>query len=128
MAMISAAFGVFDATVEYTDLSGDDRFRSTVTAFGEMCLGPDIETNWTYPGGYFRIYAEALRYSLDPGHIEAIHRACRVLIEQMRQSASFLPSDQWPAPRGQSGGAFFNFSIDANTLRDLPYLMAALNP
>ena len=134
LAMISAAFGVFDAMVEYTDLTGDDRFISNILDFAAMCMGPEIEDNWTYPGGYFRIYAEALRYGTMAGDnsfdqesfIQGIDRARKRLNEQMAASAPYLPGDQWPAPPGESAGAFPNFSIDANTLRDLPYLMGSL--
>ena len=125
MAMISAAFGVFDAMVEYTDLSGDERFIPTIASFAEMCMGPDIETNWTYPGGYFRIYAEALRFSGKHTLVDGINRAIVRLVEQMATSSAFLPREQWPAPGGASGGAF-SFSNDANTLRDLPFLMHSL--
>lgn len=126
LAMISAAFGVFDAMVEYTDLSGDDRFRPLIENFAAMCMGPDIEENWTYPGGYFRIYAEALRMTGSGELIDGIGRARKRLNEQMQEAASFLPRAQWPAPKGEAGGAFSNFSIDANTLRDLPFIMYAL--
>jgi hypothetical protein len=127
MAMISAAFGVFDAMVEYTDLSGDGRFIPVILEFAGMCMGPEIEQNWTYPGGYFRIYAEALRFSDRPDRLlEGIARARARLNEQMAGSSSYLPAEQWPAPRGAAGGAFSNFSIDANTLRDLPFLMYGL--
>jgi hypothetical protein len=126
MAMISAAFGVFDAVVEYTDLSQDDRFLPMIENFATMCMGSDIEGNWTYPGGYFRIYAEALRLAGNQDLIDGIGRAQQRLNEQMQQAASFLPRSQWPAPQGEAGGAFSSFAIDANTLRDLPFLMYAL--
>ncbi|MBM3264030.1 MAG: hypothetical protein FJY97_11480 [candidate division Zixibacteria bacterium] len=130
MAMLTAAFGVFDAMVEYTDLSEDRRFVPLIVAFAEMCMGPDIEENWTYPGGYFRIYAEALRFCEEADRTErllqGIHRARTRLGEQMASSSSILRETLWPAPPGESGGAFSNFSIDANTLRDLPFLMYAL--
>lgn len=139
LAMISAAFGVFDAMVEYTDLTEDHRFIPTIMKFATMCMAPEIEDNWTYPGGYFRIYAEGLRYSGELAHdseggqsfdredfLKGIQRARKRLTEQMKDSAPYLPREQWPAPKGASAGAFPNFSIDANTLRDLPFLMGAI--
>ena len=129
--MLTAAFGMSDAMVEYMDLTGDKQFVETLSRFAANCTEPSVVSSWTWPGGYFRIYGEALRITGDQRWAEALNKALGVWLDRMKRCGSALPQEEWPgrfesAAGGGYPGAVAGVGTDANTFRDLPFAMEAV--
>ena len=130
--MMVAAFGTYDAMIEYMELTGDDRFVPTVREFAVNCVRPEIFNHWAWPGSYFRIYGEALRITGDKQWAEALDKALAEWQVSMGRCGSALPRDEWPGRYestlgwGYYSGPVPGVGTDANTLRDLPFAMEAM--
>jgi len=130
--MMAGAFGMYDAIIEYTQLARDDRFKGLVTEFAAKCLDEEVLKSWTWPGGYFRIYGEALRLNGDENLRNVLEKALAAWVDDMSRCGSGLPRDEWPGRAestfgwGWTAGATSGLDTDAITLRGLPYALDAL--
>ena len=121
-ASMTTAFGLFHAATEYHDLVGDPQIVANIEAMARLCNTAEVKKNFTYPGGYFRIFADAYRLTGK----EEFAQACRAAVDKERESTKgsaqmVVPPADWPAP---VAGPEVN--LDGNSLRDLPYVFEAL--
>lgn len=129
--MMTAAFGMYDAMIEYIDLTGDASLKRIATAFAENCTDQQVLRSWTWPGGYFRIYAETYRLTGDQRWKDVLRQASDKTVAAMRRCGSYLPRDDWPGRAestagGGKPGATSGVGVDGNTLRDIPFAIDAL--
>lgn len=123
-ASMTTAFGLFQAATEYQDLVPDPQIAASVEQMARLCQTPEVKKNFTYPGGYFAIFADACRITGK----EAFAQECRAALDRetadaMKSAQMTVPPDDWPGPPGGP-----EVTHNGNTLRDLPYVFGALRP
>ena len=121
-ASLAAAFGMYQAAMEYYDLTGDKEMLGKILKMARICSQPSVKKSYTYPGGYFRILGDSYlltgdkefqTYCLDA--IAALHKVIA------GTAAVDVRPQNWPAPPGGQ-----HVRLEGNSIRDLPYLMEAL--
>jgi len=110
------AFGLFNAAVEYADLTGDEAFRKRVVETARR--GSSAKKN---RHRFLTLFAAAHRYTGEQIFLEAIRNTLPAVRTRLAGSLAELPPGRWPG----HGGAR-TADPRANLFRDLPCAMAAL--
>jgi len=121
-ALMTGAFGLYHGAAEIYDLTGDPWCRECIRVVAEVISDPKLEKHWSYPNGYFRMFADAARVSHEPKYRRALARALAALLKKAGSCAEMaLPRELWPGRPLDPPPM-----TDANVGRDLPYALEAI--
>ncbi len=121
-ASLAAAFGMYQAAMEYYDLTGDKEMLGKILKMARICSQPNVKKSFTYPGGYFRILGDSYLLTGEKEFQTYCQDALAALLKVIAGTAAVDVSPQnWPAPPGGQ-----HVRLEGNSIRDLPYLMEAL--
>ena len=111
------SFGVFNAAGEYAELAADKAFQERIVAVARMGAQEKEPEQF--------LYAMALgyRFSKDETLRSQLEAILKKRAAAPKNGLEDLPPAQWPGHAG-----WRTPTLDANTIRDLPYAMAALVP
>ncbi len=121
-ASMAAAFGMYQAAMEYYDLTGDKDMLGKILKMARICSQPSVKKSFTYPGGYFRILGDSYLLTGEKEFHTYCQDAIAALLKVIAETAAVdVPPQNWPAPPGGQP-----VRLEGNSIRDLPYLMEAL--
>ncbi|HEY3323040.1 MAG TPA: hypothetical protein VGP72_21490 [Planctomycetota bacterium] len=111
------SFGIFNAAGEYAELADDKAFQERLVAVARM------GAKEKEPDPFLYAIAMGYRFSKDEALKTQLESMLKKRIASPKESLELLPPEQWPGHAG-----WRTPSMDPNTLRDIPYAMAALKP
>jgi len=122
-AMIAAAFGIYNGLEEYMDLTGDYSYANVASDFADRSMPRRMRRSWTWPEGYYRVYACAYNLTGEPKYAKAIRDSLGIFVSKSRSAiAGKTPPKDWPGPAG--GPRAY---LDGNVIRDIPFALYALH-
>jgi len=123
MVMMTAAFGIYNAMEEYMDLTGDYSYAGLSADYADRAMPDKMRTSWTWPDGYFRVYACGYNNTGDQKYREVLRESLAILVNKTAASAAGrTPEKDWPGPTG--GPRTF---VDGNVIRDVPFSLYSLH-
>lgn len=123
MVMMTSAFGIYNGLEEYMDLTGDCSYAGLAADFADRAMPARMRDSWTWPDGYYRVYACGYNYTGNEKYREALRESLPLLVEKIAASAAGRTAGKdWPGPAG--GPSSY---ADGNVLRDVPFALYALN-
>jgi len=123
LVMMNAAFGIYNALEEYMDLTGDYSYADLAADYADRAMPEVMRDSWTWPDGYFRVYACGYNYSGKKKYIKALEESLKIFVDKsMASAAGRTPEKDWP---GVAGGP--RDYVDGNVIRDVPFALYSLH-
>jgi len=123
LVMMNAAFGIYNALEEYMDLTGDYSYAQLAADYADRAMPKVMRDSWTWPDGYFRVYACGYNYSGNKKYIKALQQSLPIFVNKtMASIAGRTPEKDWP---GVTGGP--RDYVDGNVIRDIPFALYSLH-